>query len=99
MAKPAALSSGLVAKKGAAMPVSAVQEAVPESVPVILPEAKAAPIEKPKKGEKAYFKALTVKLDRKRYLRLKQFGLTQDKSSQDLFVEAIDAYLGQAKTQ
>jgi cellulose biosynthesis protein BcsQ len=43
---------------------------------------------------KDYFKALTVELDRERYHRLKQANLNQDKTSQQLFVEALDAYPG-----
>ena len=35
------------------------------------------------------------KLDKERYRRLKQTGLDQDKSSQEIFVEALDAYLAQ----
>ncbi len=79
MAKPASLTAGLVAKKGEAAPVA------PEVAPIVTKEGAAA---------KDYFKALTVKLDRDRYHRLKQAGLHQDKTSQELFVEALDAYLG-----
>ena len=41
----------------------------------------------------AYYKALTVKLDRNRYETLKNAGLKLDKKSQEIFVEALDAYL------
>lgn len=40
-----------------------------------------------------YYKALTVKLDRARYEKLKHAGLKLDKKSQEIFVEALDAYL------
>ena len=53
------------------------------------PEAKeAAP-----NPEAGYYKALTVKLDRSRYETLKRVGLQFDKKSQEIFVEALDAYL------
>lgn len=41
----------------------------------------------------AYYKALTVKLDRSRYETLKTAGVKLDKKSQEIFVEALDAYL------
>lgn len=41
----------------------------------------------------SYYKALTVKLDRNRYEALKKAGLKLDKKSQQIFVEALDAYL------
>ena len=41
----------------------------------------------------SYYKALTVKLDRNRYETLKNAGLKLDKKSQEIFVEALDAYL------
>lgn len=41
----------------------------------------------------AYYKSLTVKLDRSRYEALKRAGLQFDKKSQEIFVEALDAYL------
>lgn len=40
-----------------------------------------------------YYKALTVKLNKQRYRALKSAGIQLDKSSQDIFVEALDAYL------
>lgn len=44
-------------------------------------------------GTSEYYKALTVKLDRHRYEALKNAGLKLDKKSQEIFVEALDAYL------
>ena len=40
-----------------------------------------------------YYKALTVKLDKKRYENLKSIGLKLDKRSQEIFVEALDLWL------
>lgn len=82
MAKAASLSAGLVAKKGAAAPASAAA-----STPAKTPVQSSTP--------KEYFKALTVKLDKGRYTRLKQAGLVVDKTSQEIFVEALDSYLSQ----
>lgn len=83
MAKTASLTSGLVAKKGQAMPAVVHQAA---------PEAKQAP----RATTTDYYKSLTVKLDRDRYEALKTLGVKVDKKSQELFVEALDLYL--AKT-
>lgn len=100
MAKPAPLSSGLAVKKGEAASVSPVSAPVPE---VSRPTGKRTlgtnkPDPAPGK-EREYFKALTVKLDRERYMELKQLGLLRDQSSQDLLVEALDAFLKKASTQ
>ena len=46
-----------------------------------------------KTGRLAYYKALTVKLDKDRFTKLKQAGLAADLSSQEIFVAALDAYL------
>lgn len=84
MSKTASLTAGLVAKKGQAVPaavVSARVAAEPES-----PKAETATVA-------AYYKALTVKLDRNRYETLKNVGVKLDKKSQEIFVEALDAYL------
>ena len=40
-----------------------------------------------------YFKAMTLKIDRDRYRRLKQMGLDLDKTSQQLLIEAVDLLL------
>ena len=79
MSKTASLTAGLVAKKGQAMPAGA----------AIAIEAPAAP----SAAVASYYKALTVKLDRNRYETLKNAGLKLDKKSQEIFVEALDAYL------
>lgn len=79
MSKTASLTAGLVAKKGQAMPAAV---AVAIEAPSTAPSAVAS-----------YYKALTVKLDRNRYETLKNAGLKLDKKSQEIFVEALDAYL------
>ena len=50
---------------------------------------KPVPVEVP-----GYFKAMTLKIDRDRYRRLKQMGLDLDKTSQQLLIEAVDLLLG-----
>jgi hypothetical protein len=82
MSKPASLTSGLVAKKG---------HAVPTVKPSIVVESKAQSTD--------YYKALTVKLDRERYEKLKNVGVKLDKRSQEIFVEALDLWLKQESSQ
>ena len=84
MAKPASLSSGLVAKKGQASPAITHDDG---SHTV----AKTATLD--------YYKALTVKLDRQRYESLKNLGLKLDKKSQEIFVEALDLWIQQTSAQ
>ena len=79
MSKTASLTAGLVAKKGQAMPAAS----------VVVPDAAAAA----PALVASYYKALTVKLDRGRYDALKSAGIKLDKKSQEIFVEALDAYL------
>ena len=79
MSKTASLTPGLVAKKGQAAPAAAMP----------LPELTAAA----PSTMSSYYKALTVKLDRSRYETLKNAGIKLDKKSQEIFVEALDAYL------
>ena len=67
MAKTASLTAGLVAKKGSAAPAHLAELATPE---VVSP----APLKK----AVDYYKALTVKLDKK---------------SQEIFVAALDMWL------
>lgn len=75
--KTASLTGTLVAKKGAAAPSA--------------PQAVATP--KPPETGTGYYKALTFKLDRTRYNKLKTLGLELDKSTQDLLSEALDDLL------
>ena len=44
-------------------------------------------------GGQHYWKAMTLKLDRERFVRLKQMGLEQNKTSQALLIEAVDLLL------
>lgn len=82
MAKSASLTPLLV-KKGTATPVT----------PPIVTQIKSDNTKSDSEQSKDYFKALTVKLDKERYFKLKQAGLQQDRSSQEIFVMALDAYL------
>ena len=79
MSKTASLTADLMARKGQAVPAAAAP-------------AVEAPVETPS-AVASYYKALTVKLDRNRYETLKNAGLKLDKKSQEIFVEALDAYL------
>lgn len=82
MSKTASLTSGLVAKKGHAAPAVTHETVLP-------------PVATTKAATTDYYKALTIKLDKRRYDALKTAGLQLDKKSQEIFVEALDQYLGQ----
>lgn len=86
MSKTASLTSGLVAKKGQAIPALA-------SAPAERVELKVS------NSTTDYYKSLTVKLDRDRYETLKSAGIKFDKKSQEIFVEALDLWLRQATPQ
>lgn len=81
MAKAASITAGLVRKKGDAVPSGAI----------------GTPSEKSFRPtgnkEAAYYKSLTVKLDRPRYEALKRAGIELNKKSQAIFVEALDLWL------
>lgn len=77
---PATLSSSLVAIKGQATPSSPLPTARVEPSPT------PAPLEK-------NLKAMTLKLDRERYMSIKKIGLDEGKSSQQLLSEAVDLLL------
>lgn len=81
MARTASLTSGLVAKKGEATPATAAN--------IKGPAARG-------EGGGDYYKALTVKLDRRRYESLKNVGVKLDKKSQEIFVEALDLWMKQS---
>jgi len=83
MAKAASLNPALVTKKGAATPAVSTPEAVQPAIG-----------NSGKKPDKEYYKALTVKLDKERYFKLKQTGLHLETSSQEIIVKALDEYLG-----
>jgi len=84
MAKTASLTAGLVAKKGDAAPTRVADPVPTEVARPALPDKKTSD----------YYKALTVKLDRERYESLKSAGVKLDKKSQEIFVEALDLWLG-----
>ncbi len=46
-----------------------------------------------------YYKAMTVKLNRERYETLKNLGVKLDKKSQEIFIEALDLWITQTRTQ
>lgn len=89
MSKTASLTSGLVAKKGQAMPA---MTPPPPGTTVRVDSKASSPAAD-------YYKALTVKLDRERYETLKNAGVKLDKKSQEIFVEALDLWLKQAAMQ
>jgi len=92
-AAPTPLSSGLVSVKGQGVASVPLPVPVPASLPVPVPTA-----EKPKPVPAlpiadGYLKAMTLKLDRVRFMKLKQVGLDQGKTSQTLLTEAVDLLL------
>lgn len=107
--KPASLGAGLIAKKGQAIPaVSSLGSpadlpAQPPEMPALPPAARMVeePVSPAKGGSKnsaaesavEYHKALTVKLDRARYRKIKALGVEVGLSSQKIFMEALDDYL------
>ena len=95
MKKPARMDASLIARKGQATPTphvgthdtpdgKSVQERtdVPASVPVLPVGA---------------IKSLTVKLDAGRYKALRQLGVDEDRTHQDIMVAALDAYMDSHK--
>lgn len=82
-AKPSTLGAGLIAK-GAILPSTNATET-----------ANAASTAAKYVG--TYHKALTVKLDRARYLALKTAGLELDLNSQEIMVAGLDLWLAQHK--
>jgi hypothetical protein len=84
-AKTAPLESSLIARKGAAVPAQA--------SPMMRP---ATPTEEKPRAEPI---ALTVKLEPELYFQLKRRGMRTKprKTNQEMIVEAIKAYLAQAK--
>ena len=91
MKKPARMDSSLIARKGQATPTPHVdtddepaektvreRTEVPAAVPVLPVGA---------------VKSLTVKLDAGRYKALRQLGVDEDRTHQDIMVAALDAYM------
>ena len=102
--KASSLSAGLIAKKGQAVPATAsvapVEDvAAPAPAPAVsvepAPQSQAQPEAKEAAviPEAGYYKALTVKLNRARYEKLKTLGMRLDKKSQAIFEAALDDYL------
>jgi hypothetical protein len=48
-------------------------------------------------GAVAYYKSLTLKVDKARYTKLKLMGATREKTTQDLLIEAVDLFLAKNK--
>lgn len=103
MAKSASLTSNLIVTKGTATPATPLEITdellqADNFIPIgnmeeSTPEKFATTSRWSKQPLKDYHKSLTVKLDKDRYFRLKEVGLKHDKSSQELFIEALDALL------
>ena len=102
--KASSLSAGLIAKKGQAVPATAsvapVEDvAAPAPAPAVSVEPapqSQAQLEAKEAAvipEAGYYKALTVKLNRARYEKLKTLGMRLDKKSQAIFEAALDDYL------
>ena len=92
-AAPTPLTSGLVSVKGQGVASVPVPESIAVPAPTPTPVA-----EKPKPAPvlpiaDGYLKAMTLKLDRVRFMKLKQVGLDQGKTSQTLLTEAVDLLL------
>jgi len=96
MSKPASLSAGLIAKKGEAAPVAAIQPVSPVSAspqPIASPSAPAETVTPTSKGANTNTIAVTVRLDPDRYQALKLYGVKTRTSNQDVLVAALDQYL------
>ena len=107
--KPSQLSGNLIARKGDATPstptpkLQAVPPAVVEQLPVEQPQPRAKTSKPPRGKTRVKAKAIprgventiavTVRLDEKRYRKLKHYGVDQRKTNQEILVNAIDAYL------
>ena len=85
MAKTAPITARLMAKKGEAVPATG--DALQTTNPTR------------SEGRSGYYKALTVKLDRDRYEKLKHLGIQLDKKSQTILVEALDEWLQSTTSQ
>jgi len=97
MKTPTPLTAGLIVGKGAAVPTPAVSSGPAGMTPLA---GKSGGEDTPRstdaqqaKSASTYHKALTLKLDEARYRALKLAGLKLDLSSQDILVQALDAWL------
>ena len=91
MKKPARMDSSLIARKGQATPTphvdtddAPVEKTVQERTEVSA-TAPVIPV--------GATKSLTVKLDAGRYKALRQLGVDEDRTHQDIMVAALDAYM------
>ena len=92
MKKPARMDASLIARKGQATPTpqgdtdgTPVEQSVQERIEVPA-TAPVVPV--------GASKSLTVKLDAGRYKALRQLGVDEDRTHQDIMVAALDAYMG-----
>lgn len=88
--KAASITSGLIAKKGAAAPIGT----APASSPATAAPAPAA--SKPKQDKTSVLErttAVTTRLEDDRYKPLKLLGTALGKTNQDIMVDALDDYL------
>ena len=95
MKKPARMDSSLIARKGHATPTphadtndTPAEKSVLERTEVPA-TASSLPL--------GAIKSLTVKLDAGRYKALRQLGVDEDRTHQDIMVAALDAYLDSCK--
>jgi hypothetical protein len=94
--KAARIDSSLIARKGQASPAH-----------IIASDAQTengdAAGEQPRKPDQVQplgpTKSLTVKLDAERYKALRQLGVDEDRTHQDIMVAALDAYLASKKRE
>ena len=115
MAQPARLTSGLLARKGQALPTGGFAHAKLDLVPLkpsvakaeqhrcgtsvpreaLLPELRRPSPEPSRRPAPAQDDrvALTLRLDRARYTRLKILAARRARSGQELLLRALDAYL------
>ena len=94
MKKAARMDSSLIARKGQAMPTHLNTEEEPAEQPVLERTEAPAAIQALPSGT---IKSLTVKLDAGRYKALRQLGVDEDRTHQDIMVAALDAYMDSHK--
>lgn len=79
--KMSELSSDLIVRKGEASPSVIHHQGLENKKNIILPNKKTATI------------AVTLRLNEKRYKKLKLFGVHNNITNQDILISALDAYL------
>ena len=82
--------SSLIVAKGQATPSPAVANTEPQSASK---EVRAGASTHSRISASTYFKSLTLKLDVERYKALKLAGLERNQTSQEILVQALDAWL------